>query len=103
MFAPLRVRVPAPVFRSAPAPSMTPLKVRVVPAVSTWKAPVPPVAMVNFLVLEAVAPVYSNVPVTPPVSPRITESALLPNSPFALALLMVSIFKVPAWTVSWPV
>ena len=94
MFAPERISVPGPVFDNTPVPSIIPLKVRLVPAVSTWKAPIPPAAMVNFFVLDAVTPLYSKVPVVL-LPPRITGDPLFPNSPLVLALLIVSIFRVP--------
>ena len=91
---PLSISVPAPVLLRAPLPLITPLSVRAVPAVSTWKAPVPPVASANSSVLEALAPVYSKVPLVP-LLPNVTAVALLPNTPLALALLIVPMDKVP--------
>lgn len=90
-----------PAITRAPEPSMTPLKVKLALAVSIRIAPVPLAAMVNGLVLVAVAPVYSRVPVLP-LLPRITGKALLPRVPLALTLLIVAILSVPAETVSWP-
>ena len=57
VFDPESDSVPAPIFVRLPAPSIAPPSVRVVPPVATSKAPVPPVARVNFLVLPAVLPV----------------------------------------------
>src|SRR2546428_10952 len=57
--------------------------------------------MVNFFVLDAVLPVYWSVPVVP-LLPRTTALALLPNTPLALALLIVAILKLPVSTVSTP-
>src|SRR5437870_11556358 len=59
--------------------------------------------MVNFFVLEEVpAPaVYCNVPVVP-LAPSVTEFALLPRVPFALALFIVAIDNLPAVTVRAP-
>ena len=70
-----RVRVPAPDLVMAPDPSMTPLNVRLDPAVSIWKAPVPLVAIVNVFVLLAVTPVYSNAPVVL-LEPKVTLQPL---------------------------
>ena len=61
VLAPERVRVAVallePLITKPPEPSITPLSVRVWPAVSIWKTPVPPAAIVNLLELEAVEPV----------------------------------------------
>ena len=103
MLAPLSVSVPAPSLFIAPLPSITPLRVRLVTPVVTSKAPVPPVAIVNVLVLEVVLPVYCRVPATPPVLPNETELALLPSTPLALTLLMVPMARVPAWMLNRPV
>ena len=99
MLTPLKVRVPVPVFDRAPDPSMIPLIVRIWPAVSIWKAPVPLAAIVNFFVLAAVLPVYCNVPVLLP-EPKITLSVLLPRGPLTPLSLTVAVAKVPAATVS---
>jgi hypothetical protein len=58
--------------------------------------------MVKVFVLEAVEPVYCNVPVVP-LPPSVTGVALLPNTPLLLALLIVAMLKVPLWMVSAPV
>ena len=66
------------------------------------KAPRPPLANVNFLLLLVLLPAYSKVPVKSPVLPRITALALLPSTPLLLALLSVATFRVPSSTVNWP-
>jgi hypothetical protein len=52
------------------------------------------VAIVNGLLLDAVAPVYSSVPVVP-LPPNTTALALLPKTPVVLTLLTVATLKVP--------
>ena len=103
LLAPASVSVPGPVLAKVPVPSMTPPKVRLVALSSTWNAPVPPAASVNFLLVVAVLPVNSRVPVSPPVLPRLTARALLPSGPAALSLLIVATLNVPAWMRTWPV
>ena len=73
---------------------MTPLSVSAVPLFVTLNTPVPPVAMVKGFVLDAVEPVYCSVPVVP-LAPNVTAVTLLPNTPLALALLIVAMLKVP--------
>ncbi len=102
VFAAFNDRLPAPLFVNAPEPLITPVRVSVVAAVSIWKAPVPPAAKINCLLLVAVAPVYSNVPVVPD-PPKVTPVALFPRGPFVLELLTVATLIVPAWIESCPV
>jgi hypothetical protein len=94
--------VPEPVLARLPEPPIALLSVSSVPPVSIWKAPVPPVPRVNGLVLLAVAPVYSKVPVAPEL-PSTTAVALLPRGPGALALVIVGMASVPPNTLSVPV
>ena len=63
--------------------------------VSTWKVAVSPVVMTKGMVLEAVAPVYSN------VASKVTL-LLCPSVPLVLTLLIVAIAKVPLETVKPP-
>ena len=62
---PDKIKVPVPVlimFPLAELSEITPLKVRAWPVVSIWKVPVSPDVITKGMVLEAVEPVYSNVP-----------------------------------------